>query len=210
MRFSYKSRARLIVAECRPDLRAQARTLLRLAVEADAQGNGLKDGAVIEYGWAPLRVKAEDRDLLLCEPNYAGDPNEFVPTVDGTLHVLAGQTALLHGLGIEGVAAKYNQGVVLKRGVLQIPHIYLHRRSPVNEHDSGWYIGPADEGNRPPPDSELESTYVFSLLAPRPSLLQAMALPYEYLAVFDGDKIEVVLDPGGKTVWPRREQAEPA
>jgi hypothetical protein len=196
MRFSIESRGRLLVAECSPDLQEQAATLLKLAAETDARGEGLGPGMVIEFGWAPLKLFAEVDDLVFSEPDYTGEVNETVPSVDHTLRVLAGQTRLLNSLGVEGVAARYDQGIVLKRGALQLPRVYLLRRIPVSIDDSGWYIAPADD-LAPPDQGDLDAVHVYELLGVRPALLSVMALPVDYLVIFDGDKIESAFDNRG-------------
>jgi hypothetical protein len=197
MKVTRESRGRQLTAECHADLKVQAETLLKLAAEADTQGQGLKDGAVIEFGWAPLRLRTDGRDLVLCEPDCEGDADKFVPSVDRTLRVVAQQAALLHAVGVEGIAAKYDQGVVLKTGALQLSRIYMHRRDPVSRDDSGWYIGPADDAV-PPDDADLDALQVYRLIGLRPQLLKAMALPYDYLVVFDEGEVEAILDEQGK------------
>jgi hypothetical protein len=200
MRYSIASRGRLLVAECGPDLQEQAAILLKLAAETDARGEDLSPGMVIEYGWAPLKLFVEAGDLVFSEPDYTGDVNETVPSVDHTLRVLAGQTRLLNSLGVEGVAARYDQGIVLKRGALGLPRVSLLRRAPVSADDSGWYIGSPDD-HAPPDQGELDAMFVYGLLGVRPALLSVMALPVDYLVIFDGDKIESAFDNQGAQLW---------
>jgi hypothetical protein len=202
MKVTREFRHRLLVAYCDSDLAEQASSLLRMIEEADEHVGGLKDGTVIEFGWASLRLRAENEDLTVCEPDYAGDVNQFVPSTSRTLKVVAGQTAVLNAMGIVGLAAEHNQGVVLKRAVLDLRRIYMHRRQPASDRDSGWYIGPADDIGEPPDPSQLDAIYVYRLLNVRPALLRVMALPAEYLVVFDGDEIEAVVDPSNRRVWP--------
>lgn len=197
MRFTLASRKRLLIAECKLELAEQANTLLKLAAEADGESDGLKDGSVIEFGWAPLNLRADGPNLVICEPDYKGDINQFVPLVDQTLGVLMDQAIVLKAVGISGVAAKYNQAVVLKRGALQSNHLYLHRRDPVNAEDSGWYIGPADD-LAPPDDANLYALRVYELLSLLPSFMKVLALPYNYLVEFNGDEIKAIFDDHGK------------
>jgi hypothetical protein len=209
MKVTREFRGRLLVAYCDSDLAEQASSLLRMIEEADEHVGGLRDGTVIEFGWAPLRLRAENEGLVVCEPDYAGDVNQFVPSASRTWRVVAEQTALLNTLGVEGVPAKYDQGVVLKRGVLALRRIYLHRREPVSDRDSGWYIGPADNIGEPPDPSQLDAIHVYRLLNLRPALPRVMALPPEYIVVFDGDEIEAVVDPSNRRVWPVSPESTP-
>ena len=208
MKVTRKFRGSLLVAYCDSDLAEQANGLLRMIEEADEHVGGLRDDTVIEFGWVPLRLRAENDEFVVCEPDYAGDVNQFVPSVSRTLRVVAEQTALVNALGVEGVAAKYSQGVVLQCGVLDLRRIYMHRRQPVSDRDSGWYIGPADDIGEPRDPSQLDAIYVYRLLNVRPALLRVMALPSEYLVVFDRDEIEAVVDPSNR-VWPVSPESPP-
>lgn len=210
MKVTREFRGRLLVAYCDSDLAEEANSLLRMIEEADEHVGGLRDNTFIEFGWAPLRLRSENGELVACEPDYVGDVNQLVPSVSRTLRVVAAQTALLNALGVDGVAAKYNQGVVLKRGVLDIRRIYAHRRQPVSDRDSGWYIGPADDIGEPPDPSQLDAIYVYRLLNVRPALLGVMAIPLEYIVVFDGDEIEALVDPSNRQVWPVSPESTPA
>jgi hypothetical protein len=209
MKVARELRGRLLVASCDPDLQEQVNSLLRMIEEADEHVGGLRDGTVIEFGWAPLRLRAEHQELVVCEPDYAGDVHQFVASVTRTITVVAEQTALLDALGVEGVAARYDQGIVLKRGVLDLGRIFLHRREPVSDRDSGWYVGPADDSGEPPDPGQLDAIHVYRLLNIRPAWLRVMALPPEYIAVFDGDEIEAVVDPSNRRVWPVSPESTP-
>lgn len=199
MRFTHASRDRLLVADCEPELAEQAKMLLELAAEADQKADGLRNGSVIEFGWAPLKLRAEGADLIICEPDYEHDVNLFIPSVKLTLKVLLDQALVLKALGVSGVAAKYNHAVVLKRGVLQMNHRYLYRRAPTSRDDSGWYVGPRDD-LMPADESDLEALYVYQFVNLAPALMKVMALPYEYLIVFRNDEIETVLNDRGKAL----------
>ena len=50
-------------------------------------------------------------------------------------------------------------------------------------------------------DGELEAYYAYQLLKIRPSIIQVLALPYEYLVVFEKDKIKAILDDNDVDVW---------
>ena len=86
----------------------------------------------------------------------------------------------------------------MKRRVLDLRRIYMHRRKPVSERDSGWYIGPADDIGEPTDPTQLDAIYVYRLLNLRKALLRVMALPPEYIVVFDDDEIEAVVDPSNR------------
>jgi hypothetical protein len=119
-------------------------------------------------------------------------------TAISPVRVLAKEAAILHALGVKGIAAKYNQGLVIKRGTLQLGQVNMHGREPVNSRDSGWRIGPADDF-APPDEADLAALQVYQLLLVPPAMLAVMAFPYGYIAVFEGDEIKAVLDEHGRS-----------
>ena len=83
--------------------------------------------------------------------------------------------------------------------MLQLDEVYLQRARDCDKGDSGWYIDPVDETEET--DGELEAYYAYQLLKIRPSIIQVLALPYEYLVVFEKDKIKAILDDNDVDVW---------
>jgi hypothetical protein len=73
------------------------------------------------------------------------------------------------------------------------------QRSKAKDGDSGWYIGFVDSDNTKAP---LEAIYAYQLIRQRSSILQVLALPPDYLVVFNHDRIEAILDPNDRNVWP--------
>ena len=93
---------------------------------------------------------------------------------------------------------RFDEKVVLARGCLQQPRVYMEHTATTSAGDSGWYVGPVEGSNDV---QEYEALYVYQLQEHRPALLQATALPVGFLVVFDGDHIEAVLDGNGTNIW---------
>jgi hypothetical protein len=195
-----------VVAECAGDLRPQAEGLLEVLAKLHARGPALHDGTAVQFGWSLLRLLADDKELVVCEPDFAGDPfHNFVPTVETTLRVTVQQVALLKFIGANeaGPDSRFQDRLIAARGWLRTDHIYLERSSPdPAKHESGWYVGQVEGGKGEMTADDLEALYVYQLLRLRPALMKVLALPAGYLVVFRGGAIEAVVDPGGKDVWP--------
>ncbi|EOO17047.1 hypothetical protein IGA_03228 [Bacillus cereus HuA3-9] len=91
---------------------------------------------------------------------------------------------------------KFSDKIVTAKNVLQLDEVYLQRASDCEKGDSGWYIGSVEET-----EDELEAFYAYQLLKIRPSIIQVLALPYEYLVVFEKGKIKAILDDKDVDVW---------
>ncbi|WP_232697734.1 immunity protein Imm33 domain-containing protein [Brevibacillus daliensis] len=196
---SKQIRNRLFKVSCKEYLSKQAESLLDLVEEIDKEEGPIKDGANIQFGWIILTVCERESDWVIVAPDFTNNP--FIDKTEDitiSLNVLVGQTYNLNKMQVEGEATLFHDKIVVAKGVFDMEHVYLERSQKSGDGDSGWYVGPVE---KPDGEIELESYYVYQLLALRPSLLQALALPTGYMVVFDGKEIEVVLDPYDVNVW---------
>jgi hypothetical protein len=190
-----------VVVECRDDLRDQAAGLLNKLAELNAKGPALRDGTVVQFGWAPLKLREQGNALVVCEPDFGGDPfHDYVPTVDTTLRILSEQVALSNRLGVAGYDVYFDDKLIMAQGCLHMRDIYLERMAVETAHDSGWYIGPVGGGTDQPAE-ELESIFVYQLLQQRPELIKVLILPPGYLVIFHDDEITAIFTASGKNVW---------
>ena len=135
------------------------------------------------------------------EPDYNSD--SFTSVVDDltrTLWVQAQQIDLLRKLGIEGDPARFSDKIVIAKSCLADCRVYLHRTDPAEVGDSGWFIGSGSAGAERE-TGEYEALFVYQLLAARPAFMQALALPVNYMATFEGDRLELVLNGEDRPVW---------
>src|SRR5262249_22203600 len=94
--------------------------------------------------------------------------------------------------------------VVYVAGCLSEPQVFLERiEAP--QGDSGWFIGLVEPelGAQP----KYEAVPLAALVALRPALLAACALPPGYLAVFSHDELVAVVNAAGEDLWERHLRA---
>lgn len=202
MKLQRKIGAYEIVVECGDDLKVQGEALLNKLVELNEHGPALKDDTVIEFGWAPLKLREEDDTLVAYEPDFDGNAlHDFVRGVDRVLRVLTWQISLLNSLSLKPEPAHFNKKLVMVKGCLQLLRIYLEREKTSRDDDSGWYIGDEKRPEAREKKSELEGIYVYELLKLRPAVMKVLALPPGYLVTMEGDEPESIFDPDGKDLW---------
>ncbi|RXJ16742.1 hypothetical protein ETJ91_14990 [Bacillus albus] len=83
---------------------------------------------------------------------------------------------------------------MIAKNVLPQETVYLQRSSGCDEGDSGWYIGPINEEV----SGELEA---YELLKSKPEIIQVLALPYNYLVVFEKDEMKAILNECDVDIW---------
>ena len=191
---------RTFMVTCREFFAKQADFLLELLADVENESGPIQNGAKIQVGWTIFIVNERDGQMEVVAPDY--DTNPFTdtnPDLSVSLYVQLAQNHCLQTLQIAGEAALFQDKIVVAKGALEQKRIYLQRGDHAGDGDSGWYLGPV-EGEVDSDD--LQSYYIFQLLKHRPSVLQVLALPPGYLAVFDGEQLEAVLDEHDENVWP--------
>jgi hypothetical protein len=183
---------------------AQGRWLAETMAEHFVRARGLGDGAFVEVAWSICKLVLQpDESLRVNEPNFDTNPfSEFRDDVTTTLKVLSAQGDLNRQVGAQSTRCRFDQKVVLSKGVLSQTNIIAIRQSPT-ERDSGWYIRSADltgPAGSPAAD-ELEAIYVYQLIERRPSLLTILALPEGYMVRWNGDEIQAMADGDNKNLW---------
>jgi hypothetical protein len=190
-----------LVARCDDAFAAQAGSLLEAVASFQGQGKRLADGVRVQFGWSLLTLRRRGSDLVVCEPDFDGDPfHEIREDVTCTLRIRMGQVAVVRRLGLVPVDIRFDDKVVLAKGCLAGRRVYLQRSEP-RPGDSGWYVGPVDGPAPEHKPESYEAIHVFELLRRRAGLLQVLALPAGYLVVFDGDEVEGIADPNNNEVW---------
>jgi hypothetical protein len=194
----------VVVAECGEDLAIQAEALLSKLEQLHRQGPALHPGSVIQFGWSRLVLEADNNGLIVCEPDFDADPiHQTVPKVDRTLRVVSEQAGICRLVHAVGQDVSFDQTMIVAKGHIATPRIYLDRRTPEVKGFSGWYLGPFEEEEPIQNQDQLERLYLYQLLKLRPAVLSVMNLPINYVVVFDRDKIEMIFDSTGTIVWPQ-------
>jgi hypothetical protein len=192
-----------VVAVCGQDLEEQAIGLLKKLDELNEAGPSIQDGTTIMFGWSLLTLRGGEDELVICEPDFEGDPlHDYRPQVEHTLRILTQQVALLKHTGSEGVEARYLDKVVIAKGCLGTERIYLERTATDADADSGWFVGEVEGEEMKYTVEELEAIYVYQIFQIRRALMKVLALPPGYMVVFRGDYIEEIFNADGSSVWP--------
>lgn len=199
-----------VMLQCRDDLEPQAGEILgELKRNFASQSERLKHGFKVQFGWSVLCLMERAPGLVLCEPNFRGNPlAEWNDDVSTTLVVLTQQVSFLRSIALpasDAVDVRFDDKIVLSKGCLSDQRIYLDRKKvsrgrPGLLDDSGWYIGPVP----PPEQPQYQAMRVYQLLDLRPAALAVLGLPPGFAVIFDGNSIEGIQGPGGRDEPPWR------
>jgi hypothetical protein len=206
MKVQRKIGANVIAVRIADDIVPMAEDLLDILEKLDKKGPALKEGSRIAYGWTTITIaeSLEERNTLEVQEPYFGrghDPvRQLQSGISHTARVILDQGKVCKSVGVEPVVAWYMHDVQLEPGVLDEEKVYLQRRPPASDHDTGWYVGSAEKKEGPAEDA-LETLAVWQVFERRRDLLDAMGLPVGYLAVFIDTFIDAILDPNNEEVF---------
>ncbi len=134
----------------------------------------LRDNARLPLGFAHLVLRQAGDALVAHEPNYAGNPVIALRRdATTTLALAADMLAVAHARGVEPQFPHFMDTVLVSPGWAHAPSLRMQRRG-------AWRLAPDGAS----PDHTIRA---YELLAARPMLLTAMALP-------DGTDLKVERD----------------
>lgn len=179
-----------IIVTAEKELEPQIETLFAILEQVDS--NKLIHGFSLQVGWSIYYLhEREAENFILTSPDYTKNPFED-RTEDLTLAlwVQLEQGHFLRKINVDGISIKFSDKIILSKDVLELEKIYLQRNGDVEKGDSGWYIGPVEDDNT----TEFYALYAYQLLKIRPAIIQVLALPNDYMVIFEGNEIKAVLN----------------
>lgn len=182
-----------------PALEPQVDALLNVIEAAPAEL--VKDGFVLRAGWSAFKLVDDGGILIVHCPDFAGDIHDWVSNVTLALAVEAEQSVVARLAELEDASpALFTQRVVYADGALESHALVAQHAAAGSDRDSGWFLGfPGEDAE----EDALKATTVGQLVRSRAAVLKVFVLPEGYLAAFDGDEIELILDADDETVYER-------
>ncbi|MDM5186421.1 hypothetical protein QUF99_03050 [Bacillus sp. DX4.1] len=184
---------------------AQAEECFAMQVEGlfrfltEVENDRLIDGFSIQVGWSIYFLDKREEGYHIIVHDYTKNPfQDMTDDLTISLWILLKQVSFLKPLTIEGELLRFCDKIIAAKNVFELDDVYLERTKGCEKGDSGWYIGPVNDEDD---TEEYEAFYAYELLKLRPSLIQVLTLPFEYLVVFEKDEIKAVLDENNINIW---------
>ena len=203
MRYEQKIGQWILVVHCGQDLAVQARALLEKLEGLSRTPPGIHEGTTIQFGWSRFRLEAHGMDLVVCEPDFSGDPfHNTVPEVDRSLRVLSEQVAVCKLVSAVGPDVRFDQTIIADKSHIGSSPIFAERRKPDPPEFSGWFVGSFEREIKLLDENKLEILYVYQLLTLRREVLRVLCLPENYFVVLSDGRIDTIFAGGGIQKWP--------
>lgn len=167
--------------------------------------SAIKDGYRTEIGFSVFICQKVDDGYKIVVPHYVDSPfNHTTDDLTLALWILVEQTKMLRICKLDGVATRFDDEIVVAKGALDSQIISLQRYPDLGKGASGWCIEAVKENEdgtfHSVQASGYESIYAYQLLQMRPALMKILALPYNYLVVFDGDNISEIINENDESI----------
>jgi hypothetical protein len=176
-----------VVVNCQPQASPQAEWLLSVLDGVDP----LVHGTVVHFGWSTLTMRRDGDSLVVHEPDFDREPERDVRSdITCSLEVQGQMLNAARRAGIEPRFPKFSEVVAVESGCLDETKILLIRSAARFANDSGWLMFRGKEMRAEPDRIE-----IYRLLSLRPTLMQVLAFPNEWLVAFEGDEIVGVQPP---------------
>lgn len=181
---------------------------------AAAESWRLLDGVQVQFGWSLLTLRASDEGIVLCEPDFGAQapfdsPREQVTV---TAQLTAMQMHLNKRADLASSPCLCYETIMVLDGVLEVPEVLLVHGDRNSESHSGWMMMPRSkevaDALRAEGATGYYEMYAYELVACRPHLLKALALPPGSIVGFNGDAIEFVRDEENHDRLPPSEDAD--
>ncbi len=185
-------------------LEVEAAALLDLLARQHADGLVLAPGLRLRVGWTFLVLQETDGELVVCEPDYTGNPfQQLRSDVSTFLRVTASHQWLAAMLGVTPTEASFQDKIIYAAGVFDAKRLYAERLPPnAEKNDSGWFYGYRDDDGDNSPQN-LRAAGLYELLLRKPILMQTTVLPAGCLVILEDDRIQDIVGADNQSL-PRR------
>jgi hypothetical protein len=175
------------------ELQPQVLTLFQIINGIPPQN--IKDGFVIEAGFSLFTLFGTDNTYRIKVPDYTKDPfSDITDDLTVALWIQLEQSNLLRKYDITGESIRFDEKILVVKGALSEKMISLQRSGDCEKGDSGWCIRSTVDMDEHDEPSDYEAIYAYQLVKLRPAIIKVLALPYEYIAVFEGEDIKAILN----------------
>lgn len=151
----------------------------------------IQDGLLLQIGFSIYKLVLLNMDQFrIMSVNYETNPfKEFTDDLSLALWIQSEQSTLAKELKLEASDIRFDEKIVLAKGVFESEHYYLQRQDTDRKGDSGWFIGYQNQDT-----DDFVAMYAFEILKKNPKLIRALILPVDYLVVVNGGAIQAILN----------------
>ena len=164
-----------------------------------ASKSDLQNEFLFQVGFSIYKlIEVEKQQFRLVSIDYEANPfKDFTADLTVALWIQSEQASLTKELQINPSEIRFDDKILIAKGVFEDEHAYLQRQNTQNQRDSGWFMGYQKQNNE-----EFVGIYAFELLRWNPKLIKVLVLPTDYLVIVNDGEIHSILNDCDEEIFP--------
>lgn len=164
----------------------------------EGQTEHLRDGYVLQFGWGPIFLRAEEGALRLSTPDYRGNAaDDRTDDLTAAIATQVSQRWLPDAANVAPAEVRFDQEALILRGWEDLEDFEASRGVSRIEIYSGWFICSTEERDEPYPREDILKVPLWQVVQRQPQLAQVLAMPPDTLTILlDGavDRVVALTD----------------
>ena len=164
-----------------------------------ASKSDLKNELLFQVGFSIYKlIEVEKEQFRLVSIDYEANPfKDFTEDLTVALWIQSEQASLAKELQINPSEIRFDDKLLIAKGVFKDEHSYLQRQNTQSQRDSGWFMGYQKQNNE-----EFVAIHAFELLKWNPKLIKVLVLPTDYLVIVNDGEIHKILNDSDEEIFP--------
>jgi len=163
-----------------------------------ASKSDLKNELLFQVGFSIYKLIEVDKEQFrLVSIDYEANPfKDFTEDLTVALWIQSEQASLAKELQINPSQTRFDDKLLIAKGVFEDEHSYLQRQNTQSQRDSGWFMGYQKQNNE-----EFVAIHAFELLKWNPKLIKVLVLPTDYLVIVNAGEIHKILNDSDEEIF---------
>ena len=169
----------------------------------ETENHIVEDGKNIFIGWGYYVFKEIDDEYQILAADYTKDPSrDLTEDLTLSLNILKDHLEISRRTGLSSdELITFQDTFVAKKIALSSDAVYLEKQQAVENGDSGWYMGDANDVEQSDDPDDYITLPLYKLLSYCPKAVSVLSLPVGTIAIIKDGEITNICDEDNKEVY---------
>lgn len=201
MRYTYSFNGKTIFFLCGDTMKDMAELFSAILQRENREHNIIEDNRIVQIGWGFYKIQQVGNEYQIMAFDLLNDPFRSVTEdLSLSLEIFSQQRKVLNITKAQPTETSFQDTLIVHRAAVKAPRVYLQRNEPVNQGDSGWYMGAIGVKAANAPD-EYARVYTYQLLKFCKEALSVMNLPIGTICIIENGSIMEIVDKDNNKIF---------
>ena len=169
----------------------------------ETENHIVEDGKSIFIGWGYYVFKEIDDEYQILAADYTKDPSrDLTEDLTLSLNILKDHLEISRRTGLSSdELITFQDTFVAKKIALSSDAVYLEKQQAVENGDSGWYMGDANDVEQSDDPDDYITLPLYKLLSYCPKAVSVLSLPVGTIAIIKDGEITNICDEDNNEVY---------